>query len=220
MPVISFASPKGGSGKTTSAIILVCELAQKADVIMIDADPAARSQEWNQRGKKHNRIEVISCSDEDKIQDVIDDAAARAPFVIVDMEGAATNLNSMIIGQSDLVIIPTGDEQQDATAALRAIRQVGQVGRTARREIPARVLFARTKTAVKARNAKDINAELRDAAPAFGVELNDRTAFSSLHSYGGTLYDLDGKVVGGLPRAIENSVAFASEVIEVLRGAK
>ena len=31
MPVISFASPKGGSGKTTSAIILVCELAQKAD---------------------------------------------------------------------------------------------------------------------------------------------------------------------------------------------
>lgn len=67
MPVISFASPKGGSGKTTSAIILVCELAQKADVIMIDADPAARSQEWSQRGKKHNRIEVISCNNEDKI---------------------------------------------------------------------------------------------------------------------------------------------------------
>lgn len=38
MAVISFASSKGGAGKTTSAIILGTELAEGATVIMIDAD--------------------------------------------------------------------------------------------------------------------------------------------------------------------------------------
>lgn len=42
MRVISFASSKGGGGKTTSAIILGTELAEGASVIMIDADPAQR----------------------------------------------------------------------------------------------------------------------------------------------------------------------------------
>ncbi len=40
MPVISFASSKGGAGKTTSAIILATELAQGTDIVLIDADPA------------------------------------------------------------------------------------------------------------------------------------------------------------------------------------
>ena len=40
MPVISFANPKGGAGKTTTALLLAGELASKdALVTIIDADP-------------------------------------------------------------------------------------------------------------------------------------------------------------------------------------
>jgi Mrp family chromosome partitioning ATPase len=40
MPVIVFASPKGGVGKSTSAVLLATELAQSgAAVTVIDADP-------------------------------------------------------------------------------------------------------------------------------------------------------------------------------------
>jgi chromosome partitioning protein len=40
MPVISFANPKGGAGKTTTALILATELADSgASVSIIDADP-------------------------------------------------------------------------------------------------------------------------------------------------------------------------------------
>ncbi len=40
MPVISFANPKGGAGKTTSALLLATELAARgAAVTIIDADP-------------------------------------------------------------------------------------------------------------------------------------------------------------------------------------
>ncbi len=44
MPVIAFANPKGGSGKSTSALLLATELAVKgASVTIIDADPSVGS---------------------------------------------------------------------------------------------------------------------------------------------------------------------------------
>jgi chromosome partitioning protein len=40
MPTIVFASPKGGAGKSTAAVLLGTELAAKGgDVTIIDADP-------------------------------------------------------------------------------------------------------------------------------------------------------------------------------------
>jgi chromosome partitioning protein len=40
MPTIAFASPKGGVGKSTAAVLLATELAGfGAGVTMIDADP-------------------------------------------------------------------------------------------------------------------------------------------------------------------------------------
>ena len=47
MPVISFASPKGGVGKTTAALLLATELAQKGvGVTVIDADPEQYIERW------------------------------------------------------------------------------------------------------------------------------------------------------------------------------
>jgi chromosome partitioning protein len=40
MPVIAFANPKGGAGKTTAALLLASELTTRgARVTIIDADP-------------------------------------------------------------------------------------------------------------------------------------------------------------------------------------
>ena len=47
MPIISFANPKGGAGKTTSALILATELAAKgAQVAIIDADPEKKASNY------------------------------------------------------------------------------------------------------------------------------------------------------------------------------
>ena len=44
MPTIVFASPKGGVGKSTSAVLLATELASHGgSVTMIDADPTGHS---------------------------------------------------------------------------------------------------------------------------------------------------------------------------------
>ena len=51
MPTIVFANPKGGAGKSTSAVILATQLAHKgADVTIIDADPNKPVSQWAKRG--------------------------------------------------------------------------------------------------------------------------------------------------------------------------
>ncbi|MBW6419333.1 ParA family protein [Celeribacter sp. PS-C1] len=219
MPIISFCSPKGGAGKTTSAIVLATTLSQGATVEVIDADPAARACAWAQRGNVPENMTIRTSRGERHIQDEIAEAAARVDVVIVDLEGAATNLNSMVLAESDLVVVPAGDEQQDVDAAVDALAQIALLERSLRREIRSAVLFGRTKAAVKARNARDLNGLMRANVETFSVELHDRTAFSSLHSLGGSLYDMSPKEVGGLPRAIANAEAFAAEIIERLGGA-
>ena len=50
MPTIVFASPKGGAGKSTSAVLLGAELARKgAAVTIIDADPNKPLSQWARR---------------------------------------------------------------------------------------------------------------------------------------------------------------------------
>ena len=214
MPVISFASSKGGAGKTTSAIILATELAQGTDVILIDADPAGRLMRWSRLAPLPLR--VIASGGERVIQDEIARAAAEAAFVVIDLEGSASRLSSFAIAESDLVIVPTGDEQQDADEAVETLAQITMEGRARRRAIHAAVLFARTNAAVKSKLERHINAELRAAAAAFATELHRRTAFSSLHNAGGGLRQLDPAEVGGIERAIENAQAFAAEVVDML----
>lgn len=217
MPVISFATPKGGAGKTTAALLLATTLSKGCSVEIIDADPAARAVSWSKRSTLPANLRVTQSGGERSIQDEIELATRRAAFVIIDLEGAATRLNAFSMGESDLVIIPLGDEQQDADAAVEALARIKAEARLLRRDIPACLLFTRTKAAVKSRIAKELNSEIRSNVEVFTTELNDRSAFSALHSYGGTLYDLDQAVVGGVVKAIENAEAFTAEVIQKVK---
>ena len=216
MPVISFASSKGGAGKTTSAIILATELAQGTDVILIDADPAGRLTRWSKLAQVPARINVVTSEGERGIQDEIALARTQASFVVVDLEGSASRLTSFAISESDLVVVPSGDEQQDADEAIETLAQIAMESRARRPDIPAAILFARTNAAVKSKLEKHINGELRAATRVFETELHRRTAFSSLHNAGGGLRQLNPTEVTGIDKAIANAQAFAAEVIDML----
>lgn len=219
MPIISFASSKGGAGKTTSTIILGTELAASgAGVVMIDADPAGRLDKWSRITALPDGITVIKSGGERTILDEIEEAASKAAFVIIDLEGSASRLASFAIGESDLVIIPSGEEQQDADAAIDTLAEVSREGRARRREISASVIFCRTSAAVKSRLEKFIQGQIKKVAPVFKTQLNRRTSFSALHNAGGGLRQLDRKEFNGVDKAIVNAQAFATEVVEILEG--
>ena len=91
MPAIVFASPKGGAGKTTAAVVLASEIAWKgAEVVVIDADPRKRITRWAAKGGVPGSLSVISAVSEETIIDEIERSAASAPFVVVDLEGTAS----------------------------------------------------------------------------------------------------------------------------------
>src|SRR5207245_11710426 len=58
MPTISFIQPKGGAGKSTSALILPTELAKGAKAGVIDADPNAPIAKWASRGAGARNLEI------------------------------------------------------------------------------------------------------------------------------------------------------------------
>jgi len=91
MPTIVFASPKGGAGKSTSAVVLASELTRKgAAVVIIDADPNRPVTAWAKRPGRPEGLEVVADASEETVIDEIEAAASRAPFVIVDLEGTAS----------------------------------------------------------------------------------------------------------------------------------
>jgi chromosome partitioning protein len=219
MPTIVFASPKGGAGKSTSAVVLATELAQRgASVTVIDADPNHPVSLWAKRPGRPETLTVIADVSEESIIDTIEDASARTAFVVVDLEGTASMTVAYAISRADLVIIPVQGSQLDAVEAAKAIRLIRQQEKAFTRRIPYAVLFTRTSTAIKPRTFRHIRSEFFDhGVPAFETQMHERDAFRAIFSFGGTLEALDPSQVGNVAAAVNNGRMFAAEVIMRLR---
>ncbi|MEM6888171.1 MAG: ParA family protein [Pseudomonadota bacterium] len=219
MPVIAFANSKGGSGKTTSALLLACALAESRPTTIIDADPRHPISTWAEMPGKPADLTVVTNTSEKTILDEIEEAAARDPFVIIDLEGTASRLMGYAIGQADLVIIPMKEQQQDALAALDVIQEIHREMKAIRRPIPYSTLFTQSKVRVKSRTARHIAKQFREneKIDSFEVEVFERDAFAAIFSIGGTVRGMDPRKVNNLGNALENIEGFKNEVIAKLR---
>ena len=219
MPTIVFASPKGGAGKSTSAVVLATELAGKgARVTMIDADPNKPVSKWAKRPGKPDNLDVIADVNEETIIDVIESAATRAAFVIVDLEGTASTIVGYAISRADLVIIPTQGSPLDAVEAAKAVKLVRRMEKVAGgKSIPASILFTRTSAAIRPRTLQAIAGEFAEAGiPSFTASMNERDAFRAIFAFGGTLSGLDPSQVSNVEAAIANARTLMTEVVAKL----
>ncbi|WP_371158451.1 ParA family protein [Jannaschia sp. 2305UL9-9] len=222
MPVITFANPKGGAGKTTAALLLASSLATRgARIAIIDADPERWITQWSKLGAGPGTIELFSDVTEDSIVDLIDETSRRVQFVIVDLEGTASLMVANALGMSDLVVIPTQGGSMDAKGAAKTIRLLRNQERMARRPIPHAVLMTRTSAAVTSRALRNVVEQLEAAdIPVFGTPIVERAAYRDIFDYGGLLADLPADRVSNLGRAVENANTFAGEVLTRLKQAK
>ncbi len=220
MPTIAFISPKGGVGKTTAATILATQLARRAPVIIIDADPNQPVEAWSKLGVVPEGLSVVTGVTQESILDQIDDAATKAPFVIVDCEGTSSLTVAYAISAADLVVVPTQGSQLDAKEAARALSLVKKQERTGRRAISHAVLLTRTAVAVRSRSLVHVQSELKKhGVRMFEAELNEREAFRAMFSFGGALETLNPDAVRNIDRAIANARGFTNEVLKMLREA-
>lgn len=219
MPVVSFANPKGGAGKTTSALLLAGELAAKgARVTVIDADPERWISQWGKLPGKPSNIDIIADVTEDTIVDHIEKAATTAQFIIVDLEGTASLMVANAVGMSDLVIIPAQGASMDAKGAAKTIRLIRNQERLLRRHIAHSILLTRTSAAVTSRALRNVREQLDKAGiDVFSTSIVERAAFRDIFDFGGLLSDLRSDQVSNLDKALENARDFAGEVISKLR---
>ena len=222
MPIISFANPKGGTGKSTSALVLALEMAHRGGkVALVDCDPNQVTAGWAQAREAAGLdipFQAIANPGEDKIIDVLDDLAASYPFVIVDLEGTASLMMSRTMSRSDLTVIPMQASPVDAKQAARAVALVRAEEKMLRREIPMRILMTRNNPAIKTRDERAIMEQLEAArVPILEIPLHERAAFRAIFTYNKTLRELTAKESAGLPKAKENAEGYAYYVVKALK---
>ena len=222
MPVIAFSSPKGGAGKTTAATLLATVLAgHGASVAVIDADPNKNVVDWAKLPGKPASLSVIGEVGEENIVDAIEEAAAAAAFVIVDLEGAANLMVGYAISMADFVVIPVQGSQLDAKQAARQIRLIASQERISGRSIPFAVLLTRVSPAIQPKTQRHIEDRFRELkVPVLKTRLYDREAFRAIFSFGGSVASLADKGVSNLSAAIRNADEFSAEIVGKLRGQK
>lgn len=220
MPVISFASPKGGAGKTTAAMLLATEIAKRVNVTIIDCDPRQWSVKWGQGGSAPEKLHIIEKPSEETIIDEIDKARSNSQFVVVDLEGTSSMLVAFALSRSDLVVIPTQAGPMEGDSAADAIKLIKQQEKGLGRKIPFAVLMTRMSAVIRSKIEKDLTAQMQSAdIPVFQTQLIERNAFKSMFAYKCPLDDLP-RTTYKLEDAKVNARAFAGEVVAMFKASQ
>lgn len=219
MPVIDFASSKGGAGKTTSALLVAVDLAQSgATVAYIDADKNQPVVAWAKKPGKPDKLIIISDVSEETIIDTIEAAAQDYDFVIVDHEGSASMMVAYAMSRADLVIVVTQGSPLDAREAVKTIRLLKGQEKAFNRAIPFAVLITRTSATIRPHTLRNIENQLKESGcNVFATQLIERDAFKAVFDFGGSLRDLTSKQARNPEAAVANVRALSKNIIAALK---
>jgi chromosome partitioning protein len=125
MYVITFANPKGGSGKTTSAMLLAEQIAISGGrVAILDLDPNANILAWAQAREREGRdvpFTVHARPQAEETVELIDNLSDEADYLIIDLEGSKDQIVTFALSRTDLCIIPLDGSPMEARQAAQAV---------------------------------------------------------------------------------------------------
>lgn len=218
MPVVVAANTKGGSGKSTSSLILGTTLARMgASVRILDADPQRTLMSWS-TGESRYRGLVTPPKPGVDLSDLIDDLSSEVQFLVIDVQGSANQELAAAMSRADLVTIPMRAKTADAEVAANAIGLLNSQQKLFRRTIPHGVVFMATNPVITTKEERHIRESVRQLQiPCFRTSLHERTAFSHMFRFKVAIDELSAKETNGLEAALDNAERYANEVIETLR---
>ena len=246
MAVIAFANSKGGTGKTTTALLLAQTFANKAraeslsvGISIVDADPNQPIVRWG--GGSANptyqmvgevseqlvtwgppaneaRLKVIGRVTEQTIQDVIQRESERSEIVIIDLEGTRSVMVSYALAMSHLIIIPMRPSEMDAFEAGRLREYIRREERLRNRAFHYRFVLTGTNQQIPTRLEKTVQREIEAMGGnlLMNTRVHQRVAYMSMFADGLPVSELDPKEVNGIAKALENATEFAREVSELI----
>lgn len=216
MPTIVIASPKGGAGKSTAAVILGTELAHMGvDVTLLDCDFVTGRQTalevWASAGDTPNGVTVKHRVGESDVIREIKAGEGDGRVVIVDLGGAASRLATRAISQADLVLVPMRPTSLDVKIGVAAIQMVAEEEETLGRTIPFVVALSATK-AIKSKAQRGLTESLvSEGVEIIDPPLMERGAFAAFFEFGGDLRSMPPQ--GSHDAALDNARDFAAAVL-------
>ena len=236
MYVITFANPKGGSGKTTSAILLAEQIAFSGGrVAVLDLDPNANILAWSKARSDEGRdvpFVVHARPNADETVELIDTLAERADYLIIDLEGSKDQIVTFALSRTDLCIIPLDGSPMEARQAATAVRLVQTTSSMIRTKIGYSLLFTRTNAAFQTTDERDVRQEMElHAIPTLPVRIAKRAPYTRIFRDGILLAELPeivevesegksssvkDKAMKQVTGAIENAREYAQAVIHTL----
>ena len=236
MYVITFANPKGGSGKTTSAMLLAEQIAISGGrVAVLDLDPNANILAWAQARRAQGRevpFAVHARPQAEETVELIDSIGGEADYLIVDLEGSKDQIVTFALSRTDLCVIPLDGSPMEARQAAAAVKLVQTTASMIRAPIAYTLLFTRTNAAFQSTDERDVRAEMSASnIAALSVRVAKRAPYTRIFRDGVLLSELpdivakemEGKTASVTEKAmkqvasaIENARDYAQAVIETL----
>lgn len=130
MRVLTLASQKGGSGKTTLSTSLAVAAMQSGEVVVaVDLDPQGSLREWSERREAEDIVfrPVEAAGLNDLIRRLRDHG--RTTLVLVDTAGVFGPDVTVALQQSDLCLLPVRPSLLDVTATQRTAAKLELLGR-------------------------------------------------------------------------------------------
>lgn len=179
--ILTFASSKGGVGKSTTCAAIAAALALAGErVLLIDLDQNRTLDRWARRGPIEGL--TVTATDPNKFGSFFRDSEASGNYdhICIDLPGSREVTLFKALARSDLVIIPAQASEPDLREALVVVGDIRDVGDTTGRQIPYRLLLTKIYP-LRTRVTDFAYAELaRHGLPLFRTALVERSAYREM----------------------------------------
>lgn len=179
--IVSFASSKGGAGKSTTCASIAARLALGGDSVhVIDLDQSRALTRWGRKVTIPG-LTVAAVERDDFTAYFRDLVTGTAPdHVLIDLPGLRETTVLKAIARSELVIIPSQASELDLYEALRVVSDIRDVVEETGRPVPYRLLLTKV-FPLRMRVTDYAYAELaRLGLPMFRTALIERSAYREL----------------------------------------
>ena len=179
--ILTFASSKGGVGKSTTCAAIAAALALEGErVLLLDLDQNRTLQRWSRKAPIDGlTVQAIESKD---FGTVFRDEAASGAYdhICIDLPGNREVTLLKALARSDLVIIPAQASEPDIREAMVIAGDVRDVRETTGRQIPYRMLLTKVYP-LRTRVTDFAYRELeRLGMPLFRTALVERSAYREM----------------------------------------
>lgn len=179
--IITFASSKGGVGKSTTCAAVASALAlEGARVLLIDLDQNRTLERWSRKAPIENlTVEAID-TNEFASEFRNRENSGLYDHICIDLPGSREVTLYKALARSDLVVIPAQASEPDLREALVVVRDMKDIYETTGRTIPYRLLLTKVyplRTRVTEFAYKELE---RLGVPLFRTALVERSAYREM----------------------------------------